>query len=287
MTAVDRGPGSTTGPATGPTTGPTPTGRGAAAPGRAATVPTLRLALLHFRYGFLETIRVPIAVVGTTVFPALALLFFVVPQEAVAGNPVAATAASAQLAVFAVMSTCIFTYGIGVAEDRALPFDPYVRTLPAGPAPRMAGRVMTGTVFAFLGVLPILLVAAFLTEASIPLLRLVVALVTLMVAGVPFLLLGLSIGYALSAKAATAIAQVVVFPLAFAGGLFMPPEAFPGWLDTLSTWLPSRAARDVVLPVATGGDVGVQAVAVLVAWTVVFAVLVTVVYRRDEGRRFR
>ena len=130
-------------------------------------------------------------------------------------------------------------------------------------------------------------VAAFLTEASIPVLRLVVALVALVVAGVPFLLLGLSIGYALSAKAATAIAQVVVFPLAFAGGLFMPPEAFPRWLDTLSGFLPSRAARDVVLPVATGGDVSAQAVVVLVAWTVVFAALVTVVYRRDEGRRFR
>lgn len=252
-----------------------------------ALVPTVRLSLLHFRYGFLETIRVPIAVVGTTVFPALALLFFVVPQQEVAGDPDIATAASAQLAVFAVMSTCIFTYGIGVAEDRALPFDPYVRTLPAGSVPRMVGRVLTGSVFAFLGVLPILAVAAFLTEASLPATRLLGALVLLAVAGVPFLLLGLAIGYALSAKAATAIAQVVVFPLAFAGGLFMPPEAFPRWLDTLSTWLPSRAARDVVVPVATGGDVGTQAVVVLVAWSVVFAVLVSVVYRRDEGRRFR
>ncbi len=110
--------------------------------------------MVHFRYGFLETIRVPMAVLGTMLFPALALLFFVVPQKLVAGDPVAAAAATAQLAVFAVMSTSVFTYGIGVAEDRAQPFDPYLRTLPSGPWPRMAGRVLNGTTWSLLGLVP-------------------------------------------------------------------------------------------------------------------------------------
>lgn len=255
--------------------------------GARPTVPFVRLALLHLRFGFLENIRVPVAVVGTVVFPSLALLFFVVPQEAVAGDPLVATAATAQLAAFAVMSTCIFTYGIGVAEERALPFDPFVRTLPAGPGPRMAGRVMNGTAFAFLGVLPLVLVGWLLTEASIPWTRLVATLALLLVVGIPFLLIGLSIGYALTAKAATAVTQLIVFPLAFAGGMFMPPEIFPDWLDGLSRLLPSRAARDLAVGVATGSGIPVAAVVVLVAWTVVFAVVAATVYRRDEGRRFR
>lgn len=251
------------------------------------TVSPVTLALLHFRMTFLETIRVPVAVVGATVFPALAMLFFVVPQQGLASNPLLATGATAQLAVFAVISTCIFQFGIGVAEDRALPFDPYVRTLPAGPGPRMAGRVLTGSVFALLGIVPLVVVALLLTEASITVPRLLLAGVLLTCAATPFLLIGLTIGYALSAKAAIAVAQVVVFPLAFAGGLFVPPETFPGWLDTLSQGLPSRAARDVVVPVATGGEPTLLAFGVLAAWTVVFAVLVRTVYRRDEGRRFR
>lgn len=251
------------------------------------TVPPLTLALLHFRMTLLETIRVPVAVVGALVFPALAMLFFVVPQQGLASNPVAATAATAQLAVFAVLSTCVFSYGVGVAEDRALPFDPYVRTLPAGPGPRLAGRVLTGTVFALLGIVPLVLVAVLLTAATITPGRLLLATGLLVLAAAPFLLLGLTIGYALSSKAAIAVAQVVVFPLAFAGGLFVPPETFPRWLDALSQGLPSRAARDVVVPVAAGGEPAVLAFVVLAAWTVLFAVLVRIVYRRDEGRRFR
>ena len=247
----------------------------------------LTLSLLHYRYGFLETVRVPMAVLGTMLFPALALLFFVVPQRAVAGDPLAAAAATAQLAVFAVLSTSVFTYGIGVAEDRSQPFDPYLRTLPAGPWPRMVGRVLNGTTWSFLGLLPPLLVAVLLTEASVPFHRFAAGVVLVMLAGVPFLLIGLTIGYALSSKAATAVAQVVVFPLAFAGGLFMPPEAFPAWLDALSTGLPSRAARDLVVSAVVGTDLPAAALPVLLGWTVLFALLTAFVYRRDEGRRFR
>ena len=104
-----------------------------------STPTTRQLTGLHTRYLFTETIRVPIAVIGTTLFPSLSLLFFVVPQS-FAQNPRLATAATAQLAVFAVMSVCLFTYGVGVAEDRALPWDGYTRTLPVGPAPRLIGR---------------------------------------------------------------------------------------------------------------------------------------------------
>lgn len=256
----------------------------AAAP--AAPVSFGRLAFLHARYGLLETLRIPIAVIGNTVFPALALLFFVVPQRAVAEDPAAATAATVQLSVFAVMSVCVFSYGAGVAEDRALPFDPFLRTLPAGPWPRMAGRIATGTVMAMLGIVPIVLVATLFTDASITWSHLGGGLVALAAAGIPFLLIGLLIGYSLSAKAAIAVAQLVVFPLAFAGGLFIPPQMFPAWMQDISAVLPSRAARDVVVGAAVEGSVPTDAVVVLAVWAVVLAVAVAWAYRRDEGRRF-
>jgi ABC-2 type transport system permease protein len=79
----------------------------------------------------------------------------------------------------------------------------------------------------------------------------------------------------------------VLFPLAFAGGLFMPPEAFPVWLDTLSKTLPSRAVRDLAVQVSTGVEAYALAVPVLVVWTLVFGALAVGAYRADEGRRFR
>jgi len=147
--------------------------------------------------------------------------------------------------------------------------------------------VLNGTTFSLLGLVPPLLVAVLLTEAAAPVGRVLAGIALVMISGVPFLFIGLTVGYLLSAKAAVAMAQVVVFPLAFAGGLFMPPEAFPAWLDTLSTMLPSRAARDLVVSTVTGDTLPAIALPVLLAWTVLFAALTAYAYRRDEGRRFR
>lgn len=248
--------------------------------------PSLPLALLHARFQFLETIRIPIAVIGNLLFPGLALLFFVVPQDEVASNPLWATAAVAQLGVFAVMSTCLFSFGVGVSEDRAQPFDPFLRTLAAGAGPRLAGRVINGVVWSYFSLVPVVLIGGLLTAATLTWLQALGAAVMVIGVAVPFVLLGLAIGYRMSSKAAIAVVQATLFPLAFAGGLFLPPEAFPSWLDAVSKFTPSRAARDLVVQVTTGFDAYAGALVVLLAWTALFAAFAVTAYRRDEGRRF-
>jgi len=246
----------------------------------------LRLTGLHTRYQFTQTIRVPIAVIGTTLFPSLSLLFFVVPMS-FAQEPLAATRATAQLAVFAVMSVCLFSYGVGVAEDRALPWDGYTRTLPVGPAPRLIGRLLNGLAFVVLGLVPLVLLAWVLTAATLPPSRLALTVVALLVAGVPLFAIGITIGYSLSTTAALAVAQLLLLPLAFGGGLFLPPETFPGWLDAISRWLPTRAGRDLVVTATTGGGLPGTTLLVLGGWSMLAGSLAVWAYRRDEGRRYR
>jgi len=245
------------------------------------------LTALHFRYQFLETVRIPIAVIATTLFPALSLLFFVIPQSELASDPVIASAAAAQLSVFAIMSVCLFNFGVAIAEDRATPWDPYLRTLPAGPGPRFTGRLLNGLTFAAMGLVPLLILAASLTEATLPVARIVPALLAWVATGLPFLGIGLAIGYRLSSKAALAVANVLLLPMAFAGGLLLPPELFPGWLEIASRFLPSRAGRDLLVGTVTGESIPLVAVVVLLGWSVLAVGLAVLAYRRDEGQRFR
>jgi ABC-2 type transport system permease protein len=264
-----------------------PQAPGVPGPDAARPVDPLRLTWLHLKFQFLETVRIPIAVIGNMLFPGLALVFFVLPQPTVAQDPLFATMAVVSLSVFAIMSASLFSHGLGVAEERALPFDPYVRTLPAGPGPRMAGRILNGALMSLMALLPLLAIGWLFTAATVTVVQLLSGLAMILATGVPFVLLGLAVGYALPAKAAIAVVQVLVFPLAFAGGLFLPPMMFPAWLDTVSQLTPSRAGRDLVVEVTTGVPAYGGAWFVLLGWTVAFAVLAVVVYRRDEGRRFR
>ena len=251
------------------------------------STPTIfRLTSLHTRYQFTETIRVPIAVIGTTLFPSLSLLFFVVPQP-FAQDPRQATAAAAQLRGLCGDERGACSPRVGVAEDRALPWDGYLRTLPVGPLPRLTGRLLTGLAFVVIGLVPLVLIAWLMTAATLPLSRLAMTVAALPAAGVPLFALGITIGYSLSTKAAMAVAQSLLLPLAFGGGLFLPPNMFPGWLDAISTWLPTRAGRDLVVTATTGTDLPGTTLLMLGGWTLLTGSLAVWAYQRDEGRRFR
>ncbi|GAA3446112.1 ABC transporter permease [Planomonospora venezuelensis] len=245
----------------------------------------MSLLLTHARYQFLETVRVPIAVIGNGFFPAASMLFFVVPFAG--DHPVGATMATASMMIFAVMSSGLFTHGLGVAEDRAQPWDPYTRTLPAGPWPRLGGRILNAVAMTLIGVVPVLLVSALLTEATVTPVRLLLGLGALLVASVPFQLLGLFIGYALPSKAAIAVVQLTLFPMAVGGGLLTNPVDAPAFIDAVAPFLPSRGAVELVWAAIGHGTPGTLPLVMFGVWTAAAGALAAWAYRRDEGNRFR
>jgi len=187
----------------------------------------LTLAVVHTRYTLLETARVPIAVIGSLAFPTLAFCLFVLPQRMVVETPEFATAAVASMIVFAFMSASLFSIGLDLADQRAKPWVPYLRTLPGAPGARIAG-VMAGTlVIAAVAMVPLLVIGALFTAAAPQPLDLLAAIGLVIVTAVPSALIGVIIGTACGPKAAIAVTQVAMFLLAFGGGLFLPPVMFP------------------------------------------------------------
>jgi len=246
-----------------------------------------RMTVVHAKYSLIETLRIPIAVVGSVVFPTLALLFFVVPQEAVSGNPEFATQAVVSMSVFSVMVGSLFSFGLGIAENREKAWDPYLRTLPAPGIARVLAHILSTGLLALVGLIPLLLVGAFLTAAEASPARIVLGVLAIAVSSLPFMLIGIAIGYSFPMKGAIAVVQVLFLGLAFGGGLFLPPEVFPAWLNAISEFLPSRQARDFVIWVVQGGTIEPLTVIGLVVWTVLLLALSLLLFRRDEGRRFR
>jgi ABC-2 type transport system permease protein len=242
------------------------------------------MVLTHTRYQLLETVRIPIAVIGSAFWPAASMLAFVVPFAG--GDRVYATLATTSMITFAVMSTILFQYGIGVADDRAQPWDPYLRTLPAGAFPRFTGRILSGLAMMVFSLLPVILIAALFTKASVtPMAFLATAGVTALIA-IPFILMGLTIGYSLPQKAAIVVAQVLFFPLAFAGGLMTTPGQAPGFVEHLAPYLPTGGAARLMWAATGYRPYSAASIASLVGWTLILAGTALWAYRRDEGRRF-
>lgn len=248
---------------------------------------TLSLTVLHARYSIIETARIPIALIGSLVFPALALLFFVVPNRSVADDPMFATQAVISLSVFAIMTNALFSFGLTIAENREKPWDPYLRTLPAPGVARVLAHVLATGTLGLAAIIPVIVIGALFTAATAPLVNVVLGMIALAVAGLPFMFIGICIGYSMPSKAAIAVVQVVMFSFAFIGGLFLPPQLFADWLNAISAFTPSRQAREFVIWAVQGGSLEWWVWVGLIVWTAVTFLLALVLFRRDEGRRYR
>jgi ABC-2 type transport system permease protein len=242
------------------------------------------LTIAHTRLLLIEQFRVPIGILASSLFPAISMLAFVVPFAG--SDPVAATSATGALMFFGAMSSAVIGLSASVSQDREQPWDPYVRTLPAGPFPRLAGRILTTVVLMLLSVIPVLVVGALLTEATITPWRLALGLGALLAGGVPFMLTGLFIGLTLPSKGALGVAQIVFFPVAILGGLILPPQMLPDIVQAVSPYVPSRGAAELIWAGISGIRPDPLALGMLGVWTVVTAVAAVWAYRRDEGRRF-
>jgi ABC-2 type transport system permease protein len=256
----------------------------------------VRLALVHARTNTVDLIRQPAFWVPSVAFPVLFFVLFGisaadqfadrVPAEAGVGAEVVLT----QFLLFGVLGIMFFQFGVGIAEDRRLPWDRTLRILPSGGLPRFAGRVLTALAFSVLAMVPALVVGLLATELRVTGTEWVLWFVTIFAGAVPFGLMGIALGYAATVKAALPIANIGFLLMSFLGDLFVPVEQLPPWVAASTPFMPTYHWKEFVLgtidPRQTVGDWAPFGL-YLLGWTVAFAVIAVAVYRRDEGARYR
>jgi ABC-2 type transport system permease protein len=246
------------------------------------------LALVQARFQLTEAVRIPISIIMGLFAPSIGLLFFVIPQRTIAQDPELATAAVIGLAVFGMMVNSLFQFAIEVSQARERPWGAYTRTLPSGAGSRLLSYLLSSGVLSAVSVIPLVVLAALTTEATLSVPRLLTSIAALLITAIPFMLIGIAVGYLMSSKAAVAAAQVLMLALAFGGGLFIPPRAFPEWLATVSFIMPTRSALELSSWVARvgGTDYLTSATIGFLAWTIGLTTICLILANRDGDREY-
>jgi len=246
-------------------------------------VNALLLTRTHARIALLDLFRSPGYVVPTVVFPTLFYALFDL-QYARTDASVAGATTLAFMA-FAVIGVCLYQFGVGIAAERGRPWERYLRTLPASIAVRFGARIVTALVF---GLLAAGCVAAF-SRAATPIdldsMQWLRAGIYVVLGGIPFVLMGVTIGYWVSPRAAVPVATAANLLLAYAGGLWLPPQYLPKFVAHLSPYLPTRQFADLLWSVSHGSSAA-HALSGLAIYTAIFATIAAAGYRRDERRRY-
>jgi ABC-2 type transport system permease protein len=240
----------------------------------------VRLVIAHARAQLVELLRLPSFIIPTLAFPSLFFLFWIAPASRSRPNVYLASYMG-----FAVLGIAFFQFGVGIASDRASPWELYLRTLPVRPTARFAARVLVAGIFAVAASAVVAATAVLTTNAGLSAGRWLALAAALLIGSAPFALLGIAIGYWATPRGALPAANILYLALSYAGGLWTGPGALPDVVRRFSDWLPTRQYADVLWSAAFGGVAAVHWL-----WLGVYAVTFGLVaawgYRRDEGQRF-
>ena len=157
----------------------------------------------HVRYRTLDYARTPFAVGPTLAFPSMVTAFFLLPNlpsdEAPRGPAI--------VLLFTFTMVTIFIFGAGIAQERHLPWEAFLRTLPLRASTALGANLLVGLAFGALGALPAIGLLVWQLDVTIPLMRWLTLVAAVLLGTAAMGGIGLTIGHALPAKAAIATAN--------------------------------------------------------------------------------
>jgi len=237
----------------------------------------------HFLFRFRQLVRQPGFWVPAVLFPAMLFSFFGV---SLATDVTRATFAMASFAIYAVAGVAFYQFGAGIAQERETPFDAWTRLLPGGGVPSVAARMATAGVFALVAVLLVIAAAYLLSAPDADAARLLALLGVCAFAALPASLMGITLGYLASGRAAVALANLIYLPLAYLGGLWVPPRSLPATIDAISQFTPTRHMGELAWHAIAGQDLPANSLYAVAGFTALFALTTFWAMARDTARRF-
>jgi len=194
----------------------------------------------------LKAFRAPEFILPTLLMPMMFYSLFGILMPSTGDNAIYLLAT---YGIFAVMGPSIFGFGIGVASERDQGWLQLKRASPAPAAAYIGAKIITTILFATLALIPIYLIAGFVGSVALPRSTWLLLYSVHIVAVLPFILIGLSLGFLFGSSGAVAVSNIVFLGLAILGGLWFPVFMFPTFLQNMAAFTPSYHLGELALAV--------------------------------------
>lgn len=236
------------------------------------------MMLAYLRMEVLRTLRAP-AFLGYTIgFPAAFYLLFTTVFDR--GDDSGATYGMVSMALYGAIVAALPGLGARIALERTRGWTRQLALSPMRPVTYLGVKFAAATMLVVPAVVAILLLGRFVNHVHLPVTTWLGLAATLWLASLPFIGLGIVIGYTFRDELAQAASMVSLFVLSIVGGLWMPVRIFPHWLAQIADVTPTYRAGELGWAVIGSAHPSMSGVAILVGWTVVIAALAGWRFRR-------
>jgi ABC-2 type transport system permease protein len=246
------------------------------------------MLLEQTRAEFLRYMRSPILSVFTLALPLVLYLFvgLTYARVTIAGVP-GPVYVLAGFSAYAVSNVMLSTFGIALTVDRARRMDVLMRATPLRPWVFLTGRAIVAVFFGLVALAALSIFAVLTGGVHLSLTTWASLTGLLLLGSLPFLALGLAIGYLVNPNAGGAAVNLVALPLYFASGVFRPVNQLPQVIQAISPYLPSSRYAQLAwsaVGAANAAPLGPNLL-YLALWTAGLSLLAARAYRREQSRR--
>jgi len=192
----------------------------------------------------------------------------------------------ASYACFGSMGAAFFGIGAGMAHERGLGWLELKR---AGPMPTPAylvSKLAASVAFGIIITLILMAIGIPLTGMHISLFQAAHLLLVISGGVVSFASMGVLAGLLMPANSAAGLINFIYLPLSLCGGLWMPLEALPNWLQAFAHVLPSYYfSRLAFHALGYFNDSELVGWAIIAAYTAVFTIASAWVFRHQDAKQ--
>lgn len=239
------------------------------------------------KYEFIKLVREPMYPMSVIGFPIIFFLLFGLSNAHVMlyGEPLTRYLV-ASYSCFGSMGASMLAIGGNIAYERGHGWLELKRAFPMPPAAFLTSKLASSLTFCVAVTVIMLIVAAVFAHVTVTPVQALSLIGANLICGLVFATLGVFLGLQLSPSSAPGMLYMIYLPLSLCGGLWMPLEALPTWLQAVAPLLPSYycaqldyAALDYPTTYNTA-----KLLLGLVLYASLFSAVTLYLFRRQEAR---
>ena len=257
-----------------------------------ATPPTgfvrsLRIFFIETRYEFVRMLRTRTFSLSVIGFPVMFYVLFGLllnRGEHFGGGQTAARYLLAGYAVFGAVGAALFGVGVGLAAELNAGWLELKRASPMPALAYLLAKCCTAMAFGVIIVCLLVLLGLAFGHVSLTLSQFAAMIGLTLVNAIPFASMGLLVALLVPMNSAPGITNMIYLPMSFLGGLWLPTQALPHFLQVFAPVLPTFHAGQLMIGTLGFAVIGSRTShwLYLAGFTMVLLGVASIVFHRRE-----
>ncbi|MDY7045868.1 MULTISPECIES: ABC transporter permease [unclassified Virgibacillus] len=186
------------------------------------------------------------------------------------------------MTTFSVMGSSIMSLGIRMVQEKSTGWIKFIKVTPLSNATYLLSQMIGQSCIHLLSIIVIFFAGFVINGVSLTAMQWIISGLWIIIGSFAFLTLGTLIGTMKKVDTANGVSNILFLALALIGGMWMPLDTMPKWLQAIAEWLPSYNFVNGPWEIIRGNTPHWGNMLILFFFTGLFMILSTYIRRRQE-----